>query len=221
MVSDSIVEIDGLVGHLSIPEKRTGKGILLVHAWWGLNEFFKKLANRFAVEGFVAFAPDYYDGRIATTINKADDLSTKLDREKADITIGSALDYLKQHPSVIGERIGVMGVSLGTLFAIDLARRRPEDVGAIILFYGLGDGEFNNIKTPIQGHFAEDDKWDADSKAVKEAEVKLAESDGVYEFYTYEGTTHWFLEEDVIEAYHQPSAELAFRRTIAFLKSHL
>jgi carboxymethylenebutenolidase len=221
MVSDSFVETDGLNGYLSIPDKKAGKGVLLLHAWWGLNDFFKILANRFAAEGFVVFAPDYYDGRVARTINEADDLSTRLDREKADTTIRNALDYLKQHPSVIGERVGVIGVSLGTLFAVDLARSRPENVGAIVLFYGLGDGEFNSIKTPVQGHFAEVDEWDADPKAVKDVEVKLAEGDGVYEFYTYRGTTHWFLEEDVIKAYHRPSAELAFRRTVTFLKSHL
>jgi carboxymethylenebutenolidase len=221
MVADSIIEADGLNGHLSIPDKKAGKGVLLLHAWWGLNDFFKTLANRFAAEGFVAFAPDYYGERVARTINEADDLSSKLDREKADTTIRSALDYLKQHPSVIGERVGVMGVSLGTLFAVDLARSRPEDVGAIILFYGLGNGEFGNIKVPIQGHFAEKDEWDAAPKDVKKVEAQLAESDGVYEFYTYRETTHWFLEEDVFTAYHQPSAELAFRRTITFLKSCL
>jgi carboxymethylenebutenolidase len=221
MATSSTIETDNLNGHLSIPDKKAGKGILLLHAWWGLNNFFKTLANRFAIEGFVVFAPDYYDGRVATTINEANDLSTKLDIEKADTTIRSALDYLKQHPSVIGKRIGVMGVSLGTLFTVNLARSRPEDVGAIILFYGLGDGEFSSIKPPIQGHFAETDEWDAGPGDVKKVEMQLAEKRRVYEFYTYQGTTHWFLEEDVIKAYHQPSAELAFRRTITFLKSHL
>jgi carboxymethylenebutenolidase len=220
LVSDSIVEVDGLKGYLSIPDKKLGRGVLLLHAWWGLNDFLKILAHRFAVEGFVAFAPDYYDGKIATTIHEAADLSSKVDREKTDTRLGKALDYLKHHPLVTGNKIGVMGISLGTLFAVDLARSRPEDVGAAILFYGLGDTEFSSIRVPIQGHFAEIDEWDAGPEDVERVEAQLAERRRIYEFYTYQGTTHWFLEEDVVQAYHEPSAELAFRRVVTFLKSH-
>jgi carboxymethylenebutenolidase len=221
LVSDSISEVDDLKGHLSIPEKKSGRGVLLLHAWWGLNDFLKTLAHRFAIEGFVAFAPDYYDGKIAATIHEAEDLSSKVDREKTDAKLGKVLDYLKHHPSVTGNKIGVIGISLGTLFAVDLTRSRPEDVGAAILFYGLGDAEFSSIRVPIQGHFAETDEWDAGPEDVKRVEAQLAENGRIYEFHTYQGTTHWFLEQDVIQAYHRPSAELAFKRTTTFLKSHL
>lgn len=44
--------------------------MLIVHAWWGLNEFFKTLANRFAGEGFVTLVPDYYGGKVAATVNE-------------------------------------------------------------------------------------------------------------------------------------------------------
>jgi len=221
LVSRSFVGMEDLRGHLAIPEKKSGNGILLLHAWWGLNDFFKTLANRFVAEGFVAFAPDYYNGRVATTIAEANNLRTKFDKKEAELIHKNALDYLKQHPSVIGERIGVLGISLGTRFSVNLARKRPKDIGAIILFYGVVGGKFDGFNIPIQGHFAENDEWGADPKAVKKFEKRLDEGDGEYEFYIYEGTTHWFFEEDVIKAYHQPSTELAFRRTIEFLKAHL
>ena len=221
MVSDSIVKIDDLTGFLSIPDKKTGKGVLLLHAWWGLNDFFKTLANRFAVEGFISFAPDYYNGRVATTVDEANSLRMKFDKKEAELIHKNAVDYLKQHPSMIGEKIGVLGISLGTRFSVNLARKRPKDIGVIILFYGVVGGIFRGFKVPIQGHFAENDEWGADPKAVKKFEKRLDEGDGGYEFYTYEDTTHWFFEDNVVKAYHRPSAELAFRRTIDFLKSHL
>lgn len=221
MVSSSIIETTGLKGYLSLPDTGTGKGLLLIHAWWGLNDFFKKLTDRFASEGFVTFTPDYYNGNVAKTIDEANDLSTNLDFEEADMTLSRAFDYLKKHPAIKGEKIGVLGVSLGTLFTINLARSSPDDVGAAIVFYGLGDQNPDNIKVPFQGHFSETDEWDADPEAVKEFEKELLEKSRTYEFHTYPGTTHWFLEEDVLEAYVQAAADQAFQRTVAFLKVHL
>lgn len=221
MGSNLFIETDNLNGYLSLPDKKSGKGILLVHAWWGLNEFFKILANRFAAEDFVVFVPDYYNGKVATTVNEAKNLRMKLDTKQTDLILKSAVDYLKHHPSVIGEKVGVMGVSLGTRYSVNLARKLPRDIGAVVLFYGVSGGKFDGFKVPIQGHFAEKDEWGADSKAVKKFDARLAEGEGVHEFHIYRDTTHWFLEENVKNAYHQPSAELAFRRTIAFLKSHL
>ena len=220
MVSDSSVELNGLNGHLSIPDGNTGKGILMLHAWWGLNDFFKTLVHRFATEGFVAFAPDYYEGKVAKTINEADHLSERIDREKIVAKIGKALDYLKNHPSVTGNKIGAMGISLGTLFTIDLARDRSEDIGAVILFYGIGDGQFSNTRVPVQGHFAENDEFE-DTETVKKFEMLVTKGNRNCEFYTYPGTTHWFFEKDVTDAYQKPAADLAFERTIAFLKSYL
>ena len=95
------------------------------------------------------------------------------------------------------------------------------NIGAIVLLYGVAGGKFDDFGVPIQGHFAENDEWGADPKAVKKFEVRLAKSNGVHEFYIYENTTHWFFEDDVVQAYQQPSADLVFKRTIEFLKSYL
>ena len=220
MVSDSFIEIDGLKGYLAIPDERSGKGILMVHAWWGLNDFFKTLAHRFATEGFVAFAPDYYNGIVATTIDGAMNLRNKMDRKNTDAILKKALDYLKKHPSRAGEKIGVLGISLGTQFSVNLARNRSNDVGAIVLFYGLAGGKFDKFGIPLQGHFAENDEFE-DTETVKKFEMLVTEGGGNGEFYTYPGTTHWFFEDDVASAYQKPAANLAFERTIVFLKSHL
>ena len=49
-------------GYLASPEKPRG-AVLVLHAWWGLNDFFKSFANRLASQGFLALAADLHDGR--------------------------------------------------------------------------------------------------------------------------------------------------------------
>ena len=57
-------------GDLALPKSRAGAGVLVLHAWWGLNVFFQDLCKRLAREGLVAFAPDLYHGHVATTIGR-------------------------------------------------------------------------------------------------------------------------------------------------------
>lgn len=107
---------------------------------------------------------------------------------------------------VAEEKIGVVGVSLGIRFSVNLARKRPEDIGAVVLIYGVAGGKFDHFNIPLQGHFAEIDEWGGGPKAVAKFETRLAKSNSPYELHIYPNTTHWFLEEDVSKAYDKPSA---------------
>ena len=63
-------------GYLASPEKPRS-GVLVLHAWWGLNDFFKGFANRLASQGFLALAPDLHDGALATSVDGAKELQSK------------------------------------------------------------------------------------------------------------------------------------------------
>ncbi len=72
-------------GYLALQEANAGPGVLVLHAWWGLNGFFKNLCQRLAREGFVAFAPDLYHGQTATTVEDAKRLRSRLNQKQAHI----------------------------------------------------------------------------------------------------------------------------------------
>ena len=113
-----------------------------------------------AGEGFLAYAPDLYSGATAKTIEQAESLSSKLDRKAADRKVVEAVDYLRSDPRLSGDRIGVIGFSLGALFALTLACNRPDTVSAVVLFYGTGTGEFDKAKAAFIGHFADNDSYE-------------------------------------------------------------
>ncbi len=122
-------------GYLVSPEKPRG-GVLVLHAWWGLNDFFKSFANKLASQGFLALAPDLHDGAVAKSVEEAKELKSKIDDERAKKIVLGATDYLRSDPSISGRKIGVMGFSMGAAWSLLLSTLKPESVRAVVVFYG-------------------------------------------------------------------------------------
>src|SRR6266436_8265958 len=85
-------------GCLASPEKPRG-GVLVLHAWWGLNDFFKSFANRLASQGFLALAPDLHDGAVATSVEGAKELRSRIADDRVKRIVLGASDYLHSDPS--------------------------------------------------------------------------------------------------------------------------
>ncbi len=207
-------------GYLAVPKNGKGPGVLVLHAWWGLNDFFKGLCDRLATDGFVAFAPDLYRGATASTRDGAENLMAKVDQTAAGRDIVSGLRGLQSHPRVKGKHLGVMGFSMGAFWSLWLAQTLPADVATVVLFYGTGDGNYSRIQAAFLGHFAETDEFESPA-AVRDLEKVLRTTGKDVTFYTYPGTTHWFFEKDRPDAYDAPAARLAWERTIRFLTTQL
>src|SRR5512146_1411173 len=95
-----------------------GPGVLLLHAWWGLKPFFKQTCDRIAEQGYVVLAPDLRQGRIAQTIEEAEEMNRTSDDQLTGDTIAAALNYLKHYPSRLGEKVGIIGFSMGAAWAL-------------------------------------------------------------------------------------------------------
>lgn len=222
-------EKSNVPAYISLPSAGKGPGVLLMHAWWGLNEFFKSLADRLAGEGFVVLAPDLYGGKTTSEIAEAERLVNELESNQgyreAIKKEEAALDYLLSHPAVEGEKVGAIGFSMGAAYASWLSTLRPE-IAAVVLFYGGffgGDDPESGVKSTqaaFLGHFAENDEWEP-VEGIKQGEAGLKAAGRQVTFHFYPGVGHWFMEDNRPGVYNAEAAQLAWDRTVEFLRDKL
>ncbi len=207
-------------GYLAVPPAGKGPGVLVLHAWWGLNDFFKGFCDRLAQTGFVALAPDMFSGKVLRTVAEAEQHLNEYDEAHAGpLVVLPALEQLSRHPAVTGNGLGVVGFSMGAYWALWLAQQKPDLFRAVALFYGTngGGGDFRQSKASFLGNFAEKDPYES-PETVRKLEENLRGAGRPVAFHTYPGTGHWFFEKDRPDAYNQAAAELAWERTLAFLR---
>jgi carboxymethylenebutenolidase len=209
-------------GYLAVPSAGKGDPVLLLHAWWGLNDTMKTYCTRLAESGFVAFAPDLYHGKLAVTIPEAEALGEALDAShlQAKAEIADAAKFLDQRAGKSERGLAVIGFSLGAYYALDLSITDPKRVRSVVVFYGTGPGDFSSSRADYQGHFAEKDPYESQAN-VDELEASIRQAGRPVRFYRYPGTGHWFCEPDRWEAYNQAGANLAWERTLDFLNRKL
>jgi carboxymethylenebutenolidase len=206
-------------GYLAVPEQGDGPGVLVLHAWWGLNDTIRAVCMQLAEAGFVAFAPDLYHGKIADTIADAETLVKALDSNymQAKAEVASATRFLSERTSQSDGGLAVIGFSLGAYYALDLAASDPEHIRSVVLFYGTGGGDFSTSAAAYLGHYAENNEYEPQAN-VDGLEEMLRRAGRPVTFHHYSGTGHWFFEPDRVQAYNQAAASLAWDRTLAFLK---
>jgi carboxymethylenebutenolidase len=191
---------------LAKPTTAQRGGILVLHAWWGLNDFFKGICKQFADEGFLALAPDLYNGAIATTIPEAEKLRKSLKRDIVSRQILKALAQLQTEDD--DNSLGLIGFSMGANWGLWLVEEKPKAFSATILFYGTRGGKYTKTKSAFLGHFAEIDEYVSDSGR-KKLEKTLRATGREVSFHVYPNTSHWFFEKNRPE-YNPQAAEIAF-----------
>jgi carboxymethylenebutenolidase len=214
-------------GYMALPPGGTGPGLIVVQEWWGLDSAIKEMCDRFAAEGFVAFAPDLYHGELAghTEMDRAGELMAAMPMDRAARDLSGAVDLLAEHDAVSGDRVGVTGFCMGGMLSFVLAALRPDRIKAVVAFYGYpyGDSQpdYSAIDAPIQGHMAENDDFFGPDGA-RQLEQRLRQLGKDVDFTIYPGAGHAFMaphnalgtRDDALYAEVWP-------KTIGFLHQHL
>ena len=209
-------------GYFVRPAKAAGKlpGILVIHENRGLNPHIEDVARRFALENFVAFAPDalFPLGGYPGNEDKARELFPKLEQAKTREDFVAAVAFLKARPESTG-KVGAVGFCYGGGMVNYLATRLS-DLAAGVPFYGSAPNvaDVPKIKAPLMIQSAEVDErinasWPAFEEALKAANVR-------YERYLYPGTQHGF-HNDTTPRYNAEAAKLAWERTLAFFNKNV
>jgi carboxymethylenebutenolidase len=206
-------------GYLALPPSGEGPGVLVLHAWWGLNDTMKMICRRLAESGFVAFAPDLYHGKVTDSIAGAETLAKALNKnfQQAQAEIAAATRFLSGRVGQSERGLAVIGFSLGASYALDLAATDSEHIRSAVIFYGTSDDDYSSSRAAFLGHFAENDEFEPPA-GVDALEASLKRSGRPVTFYRYPGTGHWFFEPDRTQAYNPAAADLAWERTLAFLR---
>ena len=140
-----------------------GKGpfpaIIVIHEWWGLNDWVKEQASKLADQGYLALAVDFYRGKVATTRDEAHELSrTSPTRVMRDAQ--AAFAYLQSRADVKKDKIGAIGWCWGGGYSLQLAIEEPT-LAADVINYGdvsASPDELKKINAPILGLFGAHDQ---------------------------------------------------------------
>lgn len=210
-------------GSLVRPADQTGKlgTVIVVHENRGLNPHIRDVARRVALEGFVALAPDFMTplGGTPDDETRARDLFSQLDPAQVAANAVATVDYLKGYKDGNG-KVGAIGFCWGGGTVNMLAVNAP-DLAAAVAYYGMQPKaeDVPKIKAALMLHYAGLDTRtnagiDAFKKALDAAHVE-------YSVYVYEGANHAFNNDTSAARYDKKAADLAWGRTIAFLKEKL
>lgn len=219
-----LIQLGEVKGHLAQPE---GAGpfpaLIVIQEWWGLDAQTKSIADRFAKEGYLAFAPDLYHGELAQLGDG--DTATKLVQKYAPTAapqLATVFDALKANPSCNGH-VGSVGFCFGGRMSLSLSILRPVD--AVCTFYGGGmqvifDQLRAKLKAPVLGLFGDADV-SIPAGTVEEFDKLLDEVGVEHQVITYPNSGHAFFRDSDPSVYKPEASKDAWERVKTFFAKHL
>ena len=214
---------ESVTGTLYTP---AGKGpfpaLIVIHEWWGLNDWVKEQASKFADQGYVALAVDLYRGKVADTPDLAHELMRGVPEDRAARDLRAAFDYLAAQPNVRKDRIGSVGWCMGGGYSLNVALFEPALAAAVINYGHLATepSELKKINAPILGSFGGQDRGipPDDVKKFQQALTQLGKKN---EIKIYPDAGHAFENPNNKQGYRPDDAADAWKRTLDFLANTL
>jgi carboxymethylenebutenolidase len=202
--------------------KPAGKGpfpaLVVIHEWWGLNDWVKEQASKLSDQGYVTLAVDLYRGKIATTPDLAHELMRGVPEDRAKRDLHAAVEFLQSQPNVKKDRIGSIGWCMGGGYSLDVALQEPTLAAAVINYGHLAtDTEsLKKIDAPILGSFGGQDRGIPPEDVLK-FESALKQLGKKVDIKIYPDAGHAFENPNNKDGYRAHDAADAWQRTVSFL----
>jgi carboxymethylenebutenolidase len=193
-------------------------GIVVIHEWWGLNDWVKEQAAKLAGEGYAALAIDLYRGKVGTTPEEAHEIMRGVPEDRAKRDLEAAYQFLSAQPNVKKDRIGAIGWCMGGGYALDLALEEPK-LAVDVINYGAPSTDaaaISKINAPILGLYGALDRGisPADVKQFGETLDRLGKK---ADFTIYPDAGHAFENPNNKDGYRPADAADAWSKTVDFL----
>lgn len=204
----------------------SGKGpfpaLVVVHEYWGLNDWVKEQASKLADQGYMTLAVDLYRGKVAGDQGEAHELMRGVPEDRAKRDLAAAFDYVKSRKDVDAKHIGVIGWCMGGGYALDTALLEPTLAAAVINYGHLATepAELKKINAPILGIFGGQDRG-IPVEDVHKFERQMKKYGKKIEVVVYPDAGHAFENPNNKEGYRQEDAANAWETTVKFLDAHL
>ena len=204
----------------------SGKGpfpaIVVIHEWWGLNDWVKEQASKLADQGYVTLAVDLYRGKVATTPDEAHEISRGLPHDRADGDLKAAVQFLKSQKNVNKQKIGAIGWCMGGGYALDVALQEPT-LAADVINYGhlATDPEsLKSIHASILGIFGGQDRG-IPVEDVRKFEKDLKSMGRDVEIHIYPDAGHAFQNPNNKAGYRADDASDSWNKIVDFFSRTL
>lgn len=197
-------------------------GIIVIHEWWGLNDWVKEQASKLAGEGYEALAVDLYRGKVATTPEEAHEIMRGVPEDRAKRDLDAAFKYLQSRKEIKKNKIGAIGWCMGGGFSLDVALQEP-DLAADVINYGhlaTDTDALKKINAPILGLFGAQDRGITPDD-VKKFQSQLQQLGKKPEITIYPDAGHAFENPNNKEGYRPKDAADAWEKTVHFLAANL
>jgi carboxymethylenebutenolidase len=203
-----------------------GKGpfpaIIVIHEWWGLNDWVKDEASKLADQGYETLAIDLYRGKVATTPEMAHEIMRGVPEDRAKRDLHAAFEFLQSQPNVKKDRIGAIGWCMGGGYSLDVALQEPT-LAADVINYGhlaTDTDALKKINAPILGQFGAQDQGITPDD-VHKFEAAMKQLGKKIDVRIYDDAGHGFENPNNKAGYRAEDASDAWKRTIAFLAQTL
>ncbi len=203
-----------------------GKGpfpaIVVIHEWWGLNDWVKDQASKLSDLGYVALAIDLYRGKVATTPDEAHELMRGLPEDRAKRDLHAAYEFLQSQSNVKKDRIASIGWCMGGGYSLDVALQEPT-LRADVINYGHLATDVDSLKkinASILGIFGGKDRGITPDD-VKKFEQALKQLGKKVDIVIYPDAGHAFENPNNKDGYRPDDAADAWKRTVKFLADTL